>query len=798
MAENRIGGGGFDSDPGAGADAGRAVGSVKVNSKASIDPTAFKELNAEFKKLQGFVTTFKQDLPNLIEGTRKWAAALNNVAKSMGKVSESQGGGGGSYIPTPGQTSGGITGSGTTVGSGNTANPTQIANIFTGGGGGGGGTGTGGGKGMAGDIARQIASAIGQAVDNRIARGASYSLSADKMNMLYQQMSGLNQNQTYHTYRAPLQGYRLGMGGINEVLGLQAQTGLDARRQAQSIDAMRASSGYAYSTADLAGMTRQMASPEAVNQMFMMTGTGMYGIGGTQRTQQQVFQDIIRRTGLTSEAAVKGAFQQGSTVRARLQMSGLTEDQINPLLQYAQQNIQFQKKGGQGFYDPSKKSQRELMGVEGNFASQAEETERVKAQREENFYKRQNDNFAQMERNVQAVNRALEMFEEKLSGIVGARVSTKMSMAKGALKWGLAGAAGLVAGVASGGTAAVGATIGTKALLDNVLGDGVTSSPDMSGGAQPTTNTGTATNIDAVNTKPVKVPPNVKKSERYLQTLNPRLASRIRKMLEANPKLYIGGGSRTTAEQKRLFLSRYEETDEQTSVKWQGKYWKKRNPNDADAAPPGVSMHEIGLAADIHGDDNWITAHASEYGLVNFANVNNEPWHVQPKEFTRGQWEYRQAGAPWGLNGAGSQDFDENTELNGQTGSSMSNVAISYGHSAGSAGGGGSSAGGGGGGYRWADMSMSEVINAGRKGDGIYPTTGGRTSARTATKTLSSPLVMSPSIAGQVSGPEYNITIAPNITVTSSGSTTVDAHKLAKEVSALLDREVRLSLMRTT
>ena len=387
------------------------------------------------------------------------------------------------------------------------------------------------------------------------------------------------------------------------------------------------------------------------------------------------------------------------------------------------------------------------------------------------------------------------MFEEKLSGIVGARVSTKMSMAKGALKWGLAGAAGLVAGVASGGTAAVGATIGTKSLLDNVLGDGVTSSPDTSGGAT-TTSTGTATNIDAVNTKSGNTPPNVKKSEKHLQSLNPRLAARIRKMLEANPKLYVGGGSRTSAEQKALFLSRYAPTDEKTSIKWQGKYWKKKNPNDADAAPPGVSMHEIGMAADIHGDDNWITKHAGEYGLVNFANVNNEPWHVQAKEFNRGQWEYRQAGAPWGLNGGGSQDFDENTELNGQTGSSMSNVAISYGHSAGSAGGESSSSGGGG--YRWADMSMSEVVNAGRKGDGIYPTSGGRSSARSATKTLSSPLIMSPSISGQVGGSEYNVTIAPNITVHSSGSTTVDAHKLAKEVSALLDREVRLSLMRTT
>jgi hypothetical protein len=48
-----------------------------------------------------------------------------------------------------------------------------------------------------------------------------------------------------------------------------------------------------------------------------------------------------------------------------------------------------------------------------------------------------------------------------------------------------------------------------------------------------------------------------------------------------------------------------------------------------------------------------------------------------------------------------------------------------------------------------------------------------------------------------VQGPEYNVTISPNITVQSSGAVSTDAHKIAKEVTALLDREVRLTLMRT-
>jgi hypothetical protein len=787
--EAPAGAGAFESnDMGAGAEAGRTTASIKVNSKAAIDPTAFKELNTEFKKLQGFVTKFKNDLPSLIEGTRKWATALNTVAKNMGNVASAQGGpGGGSYIPMPG---------GTNVGSGNTAgSQTQIANIYNMGGGG--GTSAPTGKGVAVDIAKQIASAVGQAIEGRNARGASYSLSADKMNMLYQQMSGLNQNQTYHKFREPLQPYRLGMGGINEVLGLQATTGLNAQNQARSIDAMRASSGYAYSTSDLASMTKQMASPEAANMMFMTMGTGMYGVGGSQRTQQQVFQDVIKRRGLTSEGAIKGALQQGSTTRAALEMSGMTEEQINPLLQYAQQNVAFQNKGGKGFYDPSKKSQRELMGVEGNFASQAEETDRVKANREENFYKRQNDNYAQMERNIQNVNKALQAFEEKLSSIAGARISTKSNMLKGAIKYGISGAVGLAVGGGTFGVGGVAAGVATKEILDNVLGDGWTgeggssSPPASTGSSAPSSKTPVTTNSTSG-----KVPENVKRSEKFLGRLNPRFASRVRKMLEANPRLYIGGGTRTSAEQKALFLSRYSETDEKTGIKWQGKYWKKRNPNDPDAAPPGVSMHEIGMAADIHGDDNWLNKHASEYDLMNFANVNDEPWHIQPKEFNRGQWEYRQAGAPWGLNGAG-EDFDPGVEINGSKGSAVSSVVSKYTHSGGGSSGGGGGGGEGGGGYRWADMSMSSVINSGRKGDGIYPANKAM-SSKPIKGSSGSPLSMSGSMNATIQGPSYNVTIAPNITVQSTGSSATDAHKIAKEVTALLDREVRLTLMRTS
>jgi hypothetical protein len=96
-------------------------------------------------------------------------------------------------------------------------------------------------------------------------------------------------------------------------------------------------------------------------------------------------------------------------------------------------------------------------------------------------------------------------------------------------------------------------------------------------------------------------------------------------------------------------------------------------------------------------------------------------------------------------------------------------------------------------------MSMSEVINSGRRGDGMYPSSSSAAvSSKALQNNLSSPLVMSSSMGTIVKGPEYNVTIAPQITLQSSGGTSTDAHKLAKEVSALLEREIKLTLMRTT
>ena len=688
MAENEKQVGGSPMDPGATADVGKSpgIGTVNVNSRTAIDSSAFKELNSEFKKLSTHITKFQADLPKLIEGTKKWASELNKVAKGMSAASKG-GAGGGSYFPEAG--------SATNVNSGNSYNVSKTVNVYQGGGGGGGGRlvdpKTGLMKpdpGQAWDAIKNLAGSAINAMDARAARGASYSLGADRMNMMYQQMSGLSQNQTYKTYREPLQKYKLGVGGINELLNLQATTGLNAQRQAGSVEAMRASSGFQYSTADIAAQTRALGSAQSSNQMFMMLGTGMYGVGGKQRTQQEVYQDVIKRTGLTNDKMLKGAFQQGSMTRERLRQSGVPEDQIDSILQYAQQNVAYQKKGGKGFYDPGNKEQRSFMGVEKNqYATQFEETERVKVGREENFYKRQNDNFAAAERNTQAIEKLTTKIEELTSGLIGANIATKpgRGFLGSVTKWGkkIAGA-GMMAAAALGAAPTGGASLSLGFAGAGLMasGDGP---PEGGGKGGPNNSKVTTSGSQA---------PNVKKSAGALSQLNSRFAQKVQAMLEENPRLYIGNGLRSSAQQKAMFLDRYKPTNQQTDLKWNGTYWK--HVKGAAAAPPGMSMHEIGLAADLGPESEfpWIVENAARFGLRHFADVNNEPWHVQPVELPGSRREYEAAGAPWGTKG---EKFDPNSIIIGGAASALSESAP---------GAGGSSSG-----FKWSGMNMGEILN---------------------------------------------------------------------------------------
>ena len=792
-------------------EAGKNLGRVSVNSQAAIDKSAFTELNKEFKELSKHVTKFKADLPTLITDTKKWATELGKVAKQMKAIGAAQGGGGpgSSYLPAAGDA--------TSVNSGNTISPTKIMNIYE--------APQGGGvapppsaKASAWDAIKNLAGQAMGAMDARAARGAQYSLGADKMNMLYQQTTGLSQNQTYHQYREPLQKYKLGMGGINTLLGLQATTGLNAQKQAGSVEALRAASGYAYSTEDVAGMTKSLASAPATNQMFMMLGTGMYGIGGKQRTAQQVYQDVIKRTGLGNEKTLQGAFQQGSMTRARLSMAGIADDQQDLVLQMAQQNIAFKKKGGKGDYDQSNKEHRKLMGVEGNYANQAEETTRVQANREENFYKRQNDNFATFEKMTQAATKALQAFEEKLSGIVGAGISSKAHRSAFGTAFNvgkkIGGAAMAIGGLATGNPALAfaGATlVGSGGdPVDSVIRQrgrgrgvwGVRTNNEPGGDASSEAKGQTASGSAAAEAES-KLSDN---NKRKLAQLDPKLREPLKKMLLFNPKLEIGDARRSSANQESSFRKRYKKappgTTEKTSENdriWKGEVWIHQS--GYPMAAPGNSMHEIGFAADLSQSENeWIRANAGNFGLQHGGTTkglkSDEPFHVQP------------AGIPMGR----SEAFPSS---NLSTPSPISDVesppeaTVSSGVSSASGSGGSmsssntlsantalSSAST----YQYAGMSIGEVIGSGS----VYATSNlkpvGKTSGSIPSpSTGGDPLTKEP-IAISTSKPSsnsYTITVAPSFNIQSSGSAP-DLRKMAKEIASMLEQEVRMTMLRSS
>ena len=782
-------------------EAGKNLGRVSVNSQAAIDKSAFTELNKEFKELSKHVTKFKADLPTLITDTKKWATELGKVAKQMKAIGAAQGGGGpgSSYLPAAGDA--------TSVNSGNTISPTKIMNIYE--------APQGGGvapppsaKASAWDAIKNLAGQAMGAMDARAARGAQYSLGADKMNMLYQQTTGLSQNQTYHQYREPLQKYKLGMGGINTLLGLQATTGLNAQKQAGSVEALRAASGYAYSTEDVAGMTKSLASAPATNQMFMMLGTGMYGIGGKQRTAQQVYQDVIKRTGLGNEKTLQGAFQQGSMTRARLSMAGIADDQQDLVLQMAQQNIAFKKKGGKGDYDQSNKEHRKLMGVEGNYANQAEETTRVQANREENFYKRQ----------TQAATKALQAFEEKLSGIVGAGISSKAHRSAFGTAFNvgkkIGGAAMAIGGLATGNPALAfaGATlVGSGGdPVDSVIRQrgrgrgvwGVRTNNEPGGDASSEAKGQTASGSAAAEAES-KLSDN---NKRKLAQLDPKLREPLKKMLLFNPKLEIGDARRSSANQESSFRKRYKKappgTTEKTSENdriWKGEVWIHQS--GYPMAAPGNSMHEIGFAADLSQSENeWIRANAGNFGLQHGGTTkglkSDEPFHVQP------------AGIPMGRSEAfPSSNLSTPSPISDVESPPEATVSSGVGSASGSGGSMSSSntlsantALSSASTYQYAGMSIGEVIGSGS----VYATSNlkpvGKTSGSIPSpSTGGDPLTKEP-VAISTSKPSsnsYTITVAPSFNIQSSGSAP-DLRKMAKEIASMLEQEVRMTMLRSS
>ena len=512
------------------------------------------------------------------------------------------------------------------------------------------GSGGGAGYASAANTAMQVGGQILGGIDARTNSAYPRMLQNDQLAVLYQQTQGISQQQYYNQLRQPIQGARLGAGGINSLLALQARTGIKAETQANAVAGMRAVSGYSFSTDQMAQMLQTLASPQVNNRMSMTLGTGLYGIGGKQRSMTEIFQSITRGAGLTNARTVQGAMQQGSMTRARLGAMGVPEDMQDLVLQYAQSNVQFQKKTGgrQGMYNPENKAQRQAMGIEANFATQREETTRLSELRDDKYYNRQKDNLATMEKNTQALLELKTAMEEMASGLIGKRISTRGSIGMRALK----GVAGLAM---MGGGAAIGFTGAGAPLGLGLAASGLT----MFGGAFTGDGTETKSNNKGATVSTTR------KTSSSLNSLNTTFRQRLEKMMQDNPNVSVGGGFRSSAQQRTLFLSRYSRTSEKTGTFWDGAYWKK-NSGVADAAPPGMSMHEIGLAADLTGDLAWVQQNAAKYGLKTFADVNDEPWHVQPAELPNSRRQYEKAGAPWGTI-AGAEQFDPNSKFEGMS-----------------------------------------------------------------------------------------------------------------------------------
>lgn len=622
----------------------------------SADLKPLQELDAALTKLNTNINRLKTDLPKVINLTEQWAAKMQKVTNAMkgmgggmpgggGGAPGGGGGGGSGYIPAAGSLTSSVLG-GSNVYFGNVTYQTdrsQTANVY----------GAGGGRGGAASTTSAIADAIskavgalGTAINNRIGENAQYSLSANRMDMLYQQMTGMGGGAVRQNFRAPLQQYKLGMGGINQVLALQASTGINAQQQARSVEALRVASGYGYNTEQINQMTRGLASAESSNRMFMMMGTGLYGVGGKQRSTIDVVKDTVRRLGLNSESALRGAMAPGSFTRERMRQSGLPEDMQDLVLQYARENVAFRKKGGKGMYSPESAADRKRMGVENTYANQYEETERTKVNREESMYNKQADNYAAMERQMQSLTRTMQRLEEAMAGIIGLKIRNR---GVGGIAKGIAGpVGGVIGGIAGsffgpGGTAAgsmLGSSIGN--IVGNFLGD-------------PTGEKG----------GPKEASGNITRSQGQLQKIHPKMRERLERMMKDNPRLYIGGGVRSTEQQKQMFLNRYQPTNEKTDIFWKGQYWKR--VRGAAAAPPGMSMHEIGLAVDLAPatEFDWIKQNAAKYGLRSFFDVNNEPWHVQPAELPASRVKYEQMGAPWGHNGVVADPTDQKAVIKG-------------------------------------------------------------------------------------------------------------------------------------
>jgi hypothetical protein len=778
-----------------------------ADSESPIDPSG-----SVFKPSVGGRTTLGLEdraVDKLISGITKITGAYDKLkiaatgaAKAMGGAAGSVGGsssaGGTSVSASMASSLGSIPGKAGAA----MSSPSKSSMLNKMGGGSGGGSGSLGQDivGLINAVQKPFSDFSG-AVNARVESGAQYSLQADRMSVQLQQMYGMSNKQVRGQLRMPLTSHYLLGGGtaINDLLGMQASTGLSAAKNASTVESLRAVSGFSYGSGDITKMLTTMGSPDVANKMFMMGGTGMYGIGGKQRSGMQSIQDIVRRTGLTNPDALKGALQQGSNTRQRLNAMGVPQDMQDMVIQYAMQNNSFQKKSGNKnvMYDPSVEADRKTMGIEDTYAVAHEKTTGEKLKREERFYDKQTGALSQFEKNLRTSTKLLGAFENALSGVVSAYIGTKGHPITNTVKYGVNYAQNV--GQQALQTSINLAAEGAGAIIPGDAVDSVgktVPAPTPSAGAQDTN---------------VKLS---KENERKLATLQPKLAIPLRKMLEAKPELVIGDAVRSEAQQERSFRERYVKTDAPLSEKgesdriWNGVLWKIK-PGEVPMAPPGQSYHQVGLAADVAGDPEWVRANAARFGLDHGGTrkgaQSDEPFHVQPAG-TMGTMLKGGTGGSTASKGV--------TSTGSVSTASVRKTAFRGINSTPKMGGGSSPASI----NNSASSIKAYIEKGGLKSEGsiiagtdkISSLSAGAVATAKGGDAVDYRPSLSQGMAPQQSAPAQtstmsghqggvgDITISPNIYLNGSQDMTTDLRRIAREVGALLEQEVKLKMMRTS
>lgn len=667
-----------------------AMGAAKVG--VTADTSQVKTITGAFSTLSTSVKKLREQFQGLVTDATKANAAMSGAAGAGVTTKAGGTASGHSSLPTSSQTGspanpaspakakGGFlsrafaadkdTGDDGGAGAGGGARKAggymsaMLSNLSSKGGGGGGGGGaptTTWGK-IGNFTVDALATGV-KTIDRRVDENRAYALPASRITMQTQMLTGQSENQVMNQTRKPLMDYKLGVGGANALQANQNRFGIKATpEQAAGMASLRATSGFSLETSDLVGMQNSLMAPSTVNKMFSMTGGLSFAkVGGGAADVNKTMYDLNGRLGLnTNRKLAESAQQQGSFTRSNLSAMGVDSATQDLMLQKAVQQNTFREKGGKGMFDPNKKADQKLVGIKDSFAMQSEETKRVQGARDESMYRDQSKSYAKMEETNQKLISALGSLEHSMKALISARTETRgfQKMLGSALKW---GGAAVMAGT---GFTGVGAAAGALMMgAGTVVGDPIDKGKK---GATPATGVVTLQgSSSAANDDKIMVPTGGKaqslsavKQMGSFRGMKPIMQDRLLRAMRENPKLGFGQGSRSQEEQKRMFLDRYRKTDKATGIVYDGSNWEK--VKGADAAPPGASMHEIGLAADLVGDLDWLQANASRFGLKTFGMVNKEPWHVQPVEFanSRKKYEAMNGGALEGVSFSDTPDTE--------------------------------------------------------------------------------------------------------------------------------------------